>query len=47
MDEEEEWVDINTNRENNISIGYDYISWRILLVIMTNAENYLMKPWEG
>ena len=27
-------VAINTNREDNIAIGYDYIPWRILQVIV-------------
>lgn len=35
MDQEEEWVNINTNREDNVDIQYDYITWRILLVIVT------------
>ena len=34
MDEEEEgWMDINTN-EDNIAIGYEYIAWRILIIVI-------------
>ena len=36
-------MDINTDGEDNITIGYDHIPWRILQVIVT----YLMKPWES
>ena len=32
MNQEEELVDINTNWEDNVDIGYYYIPWRILLV---------------
>ena len=39
-DKEKEWMDINTDGEDNITIGYDHIPWRILQVIVT----YLMKP---
>ena len=35
MDEEEEgWMDINTNGEDNIAIGYEYIAWRILIIVI-------------
>ena len=33
MDKKEEWVHNNTNMEENITIGYNYVPWRILLVI--------------
>ena len=35
--------------EDNITIRYDYIPWRILLLIVisdSNVVNYLMKLWE-
>ena len=34
MDEEEEQVAVNIDREDNIAIRNDYIPWRILLVIV-------------
>ena len=34
VDKEKDWVIISTIKENNITIGYDYIPWRILQVIM-------------
>ena len=34
MDEEEEQVAVNIDREDNIAIGYDYIPLRILFVMV-------------
>ena len=34
MYQEEEWVDINTNREDNVGTRYDYIPLKIFLVIV-------------
>ena len=38
VNKEEGWTDINTNGEDNIAIGYDYIPWKV--------ENNQIKPCE-
>ena len=39
MDEEEKgWVDIKTNEDDNIAIRYDYILWRILVIIIITLK---------
>ena len=35
VDEGVKWVDINIDREDNIAIGYHYIPWSVLVVIVT------------
>ena len=32
--EEERWVDINTNGEDDIAIEYNNVPWRVLLVLV-------------
>ena len=35
MDEEEKgWMDTNINGEDNIAIEYNYIPWRILVIVI-------------
>ena len=43
-EKEEGWVDINPNKEDNITIGYDYTPWRIPSYSTSNIENYVLKP---
>ena len=46
MNKEEGWTDINTNGEDNIAIGYDYITWRILLMIVMVMLKIICQKYE-